>query len=74
MMGKRRGVFRKLVAFMCTFRRAKVRRSGSGFTVSPLDTRRAIQVALACDDVTSWDEGDSEPETAVSNAGTAISR
>jgi hypothetical protein len=73
-MGKRRGVFRKLVAFMCTFRHGKVRRSGSGFTVSPVDARRDVQVALACNDVTSWDEGDSEPETAVSIAGTAISR
>jgi hypothetical protein len=73
-MGKRRGVFRKLVAFMCTFKRAKVRRNGSGFTVSPVDSRRAVQVALACYDVTAWDEGDSEPETAVSIAGTAISR
>jgi hypothetical protein len=73
-MGKRRGVFRKLVAFMCTFRRGKFRRSGSGYTVSPVDARRAVQVALACDDVTAWDEGDSEPETVVSIAGTAISR
>jgi hypothetical protein len=73
-MGKRRGVFRKLVAFICTFRRGKVRRSGSGFTVSPVDVRRAVQVALACDDVTSWDEGDSETETAVSIAGAAVFR
>jgi hypothetical protein len=72
MMGKRRGVFRKLLAFMCTFRRGKVRRSG--FAVSPVDARRAVQVALAYYDVTAWDEEDSEPETAVSIAGTAIFR
>lgn len=63
-------MFRKLVAFMCAFRRSKVR-SDSGFSVSPVD----VQVALACDGATSCDgEEDSEPETAVSIAGTATSR
>lgn len=72
-MGKRRGVFRKLVAFMCTFRHGKAR-SDRGFSVSPVDARRAIQVALACDGATSSDEEMLEPETAVSIVGTAISR
>jgi hypothetical protein len=74
-MGKRKGVFRKLVAFMCSFRHGKVRRSDSGgFTVSTVDPRGAVQVALACNDFTASDEGDCEPEAAVSIAGTAISR
>jgi hypothetical protein len=73
-MGKKRGVFRKLVAFMCTFRHGKVR-SDSGFSVSPVDDRRAIQVALPCGGAASCDgEEDSEPETAVSIIRTAISR
>lgn len=73
-MGKRRGVFRKLVAFMCTFRHGKARSDGGGFSVSPAEARRAIQVALACDGATSSDEEMLEPETSVSIAGTAISR
>jgi len=72
-MGRRRGVFRKLVAFMCSFRHGKAR-SDSGFSVSPADARRSIQVALACDGATSSDEEMLEPETSVSIAGTAISR
>lgn len=72
-MGKRRGVFRKLVAFMCSFRHDKSR-SDSGFSMSPADARRAMQVALACDGATSSDEEMLEPETSVSIAGTAISR
>jgi hypothetical protein len=66
-MGKRRGVFRKLVAFMCTFRHGKAY-SGSRLSVSPVRDRSAIQVALACDGE------DPEPETSVSIAGTSISR
>jgi hypothetical protein len=68
-MGKRKGVFKKLVAFVCTFRRGKVHRCDSGCALSPVDTLRAVQVAPACD-VTAWDEGDSEPGRTV----TAISR
>jgi hypothetical protein len=71
-MGKRRGVFRKLVAFMCTFRHGRARSDSGGF--SPAEARRAIQVALACDGATSSDEEMLEPETSVSIAGTAISR
>ena len=72
-MGKRRGVFRKLVAFMCSFRHGKARSDG-GFSVSPVEARRAIQVALACNGATSSEEEMLEPETSVSIAGTAISR
>lgn len=66
-MGRRGGVFRKLMAFMCsTFSHGKAR-SGRGRSVSPVDD---IQAALAsCDG-----EEDSEPERAVSIAGTADSR
>jgi hypothetical protein len=71
-MGKRRGVFRKLVAFMCSFRHGKTR-SDSGCSVSPAEARRAIQEALACDGATSSDEEMLEPEISVSIAGTAIS-
>jgi len=66
-------VFRKLVAFMCSFRHGKAR-SDSGFSVSPAEARRVIQVALACDGATSSDEEMLEPETSVPIAGTAISR
>jgi hypothetical protein len=72
-MGKRKGVFRKLVAFMCSFRHTKAH-IDSGFSVSPADARRAIQVALACDGTTSSDEEMLEIETSVSITGTATSR
>jgi hypothetical protein len=72
-MGKRRGVFRKLVTFMCSFRHGKARSDG-GFSVSPVEVRRAVQMGLACDGATSSDEEMLEPETSKSIAGTVISR
>lgn len=65
MMGKRRGVLRKLVAFMCAFRHGKSR-SNSGFSVS--------SVVLACDVRASSEEEMLGSEAAVAITGTATAR
>jgi hypothetical protein len=72
-MGKKRGVFRKLVAFMCTFRHGKVSRR-SGYSVSPVQNRGTVRLTLASDGAASCDGEESEPETAVSILGTTTSR
>ncbi|KAJ4451315.1 hypothetical protein ANN_02776 [Periplaneta americana] len=77
-MGKRRGVFRKLVAFVCALRggrHGKVRCGSVSSIKSSVFSISPVEVVLTCDGAASYDgEDDTEPETTVSIAGTATSR